>query len=214
MKKYKNIIWDWNGTLFDDIELCKNIINNVLKKRNMPILTTESYREIFTIPVEEYYKKAGFDFSKEPFEKVGKEWMEEYEQRKYEADLSHGAFETVVALHAQGISQSILSAYKQNTLNEITAKFGLTQYMSNIVGLDHIYATGKVDLGKELMLKLEGGKKDSLLIGDTLHDCEVAKEIGAESVLISSGHQSKERLQQCGVKVFDNFDVLKEYLLN
>ena len=213
MKKYKNIIWDWNGTLFDDIELCKNIINNVLIKRNMPTLTTESYREIFTIPVEDYYKKAGFDFSKEPFEKVGKEWMDEYEQRKYEANLTNGAFETVVSLHAQGISQSILSAYKQNTLNEITAKFGLTQYMSNIVGLDHIYATGKVDLGKELMQKLEGGKNDSLLIGDTLHDCEVANEIGADSVLISSGHQSKERLQQCGVKVFDNFDELRSYLL-
>jgi len=214
LKKYKNIIWDWNGTLFDDIELCKDIINNVLKKRKMSTLTTEVYRDIFTIPVEEYYKKAGFDFSKEPFEKVGKEWMDEYEQRKYEADLSNGAYETVVSIHAQGISQSILSAYKQNTLDEITAKFGLKQYMSNIIGLDHIYATGKVELGKKLMLKLEDGKNNSLLIGDTLHDCEVAKEIGADSILISSGHQSKKRLLQCGVRVFDNFSELKDYLLN
>ena len=214
MKKYKNIIWDWNGTLFDDIELCKDIINNVLKRRAMPTLTTEAYREIFTIPVEEYYKKAGFDFNKEPFEKVGREWMEEYERRKYEADLSNGAFETVVSIHTQGISQSILSAYKQNTLDEIAAKFGLTKYMSNIVGLDHIYATGKTELGKKLMLKLGNRESNSLMVGDTVHDYEVANEIGADCVLLSSGHQSREHLLQCGVKVFNNFNELKDYLLN
>lgn len=213
MKRYKNIIWDWNGTLFDDIELCKDIINNVLKKRKMPTLTYEVYREIFTIPVEEYYKKAGFDFSKEPFEKVGREWVDEYEQRKYEANLSNGAFETVVSIHAQGISQSILSAYKQNTLDEIAAKFGLTKYMSNIVGLDHIYATGKNELGKKLMLKLGNRESNSLMVGDTVHDYEVANEIGADCVLLSSGHQSREHLLQCGVKVFNNFYELKSYLL-
>ncbi len=210
--KYKHIIWDWNGTLFDDVHLCLEIINNVLRKRNMETLSLQKYKTIFTIPVENYYKKAGFNFEDESFEIVGKEWMDEYEKRKYEAALTKGALETVKKIYDYGISQSILSAYKQNTLEEIVAKFGLTKFMSNVVGLNHIYATGKLELGKSLIKKLNNGTNEILFIGDTLHDFEVAKELGAGSVLLSSGHQNKQTLLSCNVPVLDDFSELNLFL--
>ena len=69
MKNKKAIIWDWNGTLLDDVELCINSMNLLLKERNLQALTIDRYREIFTFPVKEYYQKAGFNFKTENFEK-------------------------------------------------------------------------------------------------------------------------------------------------
>ena len=68
----ETIIWDWNGTLLNDLRLCVKTINSLLEKRSLPVLTTSSYKEVFSFPVKDYYEKVGFDFSKEDFRNSGK----------------------------------------------------------------------------------------------------------------------------------------------
>ncbi len=58
------------------------------------------------------------------------------------------------------------------------------------------------------MQKLGNGKGETLLIGDTIHDFEVAREIGADCLLIANGHQSKGRLLTCGVPVLNSLTEL------
>ena len=210
-KTFKHIIWDWNGTLFNDIELCVNIINSVLTKRNLKALSIDEYRNIFTFPVQNYYSKAGLDFNKYSFEELGKEWMDDYQNRRLESRLFDNAEKLLSKISERGIEQSILSAYKQDTLLELINHFNLSHYFTHLTGLDHIYATSKVNLGKELMEKLSHERGEVLLIGDTIHDFEVAQEIGADCVLIAEGHQSKDRLADCGVNVYDN---LNELMIN
>ena len=53
-------VWDWNGTLLDDVQVCVDTMNAMLEKRGLPLLDTARYREIFTFPVQEYYRAAGF----------------------------------------------------------------------------------------------------------------------------------------------------------
>lgn len=204
MAKTKHIIWDWNGTLLDDVELCREIINGILKRRNLNELSLETYRNIFTFPVRDYYEKAGLDFTLYPFEELGKEWMNEYELRKTECGLHEGARDMLDLISKKGKGQSILSAYSQHTLEEIVRSFGLDKYFTHTVGLNHIYATSKVENGRELIRKLGNGRRETLFIGDTVHDFEVAEEIGAECILIAGGHQEKEKLKVCGVPVFNS----------
>lgn len=201
---YNHIIWDWNGTLLNDVGLCVDIINGVLSKRNLNPLTLDKYREIFTFPIKNYYSNAGFNFEQYTFEEVGLEWMSEYERRRAECILHSGVEEILLSIKEKNIGQSILSAYPHNTLIEIVNQFNLNDYFSYIIGHDNIYATSKVELGKDLMKKLSGGKSKVLLIGDTEHDFEVATEIGVDCVLIADGHQSKEKLLTCNVPVFDS----------
>lgn len=203
MNNYKHIIWDWNGTLLNDVGLCVDIINGVLAKRNLDALTFEKYRKIFTFPIKDYYIKAGFDFTQYTFEEVGLEWMREYERRRTECLLHSGVEETLLLLKQNNIGQSVLSAYPHSTLIEIISHFNLNGFFSYIIGLNNIYATSKIELGKDLMKKISNGKERTLLVGDTEHDHEVATEIGADCVLVANGHQSKEKLLTCNVPVFD-----------
>ena len=204
MARIRQIIWDWNGTLFNDVELCREIINGVLKRRSLGELSLTAYRNIFTFPVKDYYEKAGLDFEKYPFEILGREWMDEYEMRKGECGLHEGAANLLDKISGRGIGQSILSAYSQHTLEETVKQFGLDKYFSHLAGLDNIYATSKVENGKELMNKLGNGKGETLFIGDTVHDYDVACEIGADCILIAGGHQKKQRLVDCGVTVYNS----------
>jgi len=204
IKKYKHIIWDWNGTIFNDVELGIEIINKLLSERGLKTITIEEYRNYFTIPVKDYYTKLGFDFGKESFEIIGRLWIEEYEKRKYECSLYDGIIEVLEKINEIGIEQSILSAYSQHTLEEMVNYFNLRKYFKYIVGLDNIYAASKLHLGIDLMKKLGNGKGETLLIGDTLHDYEVASEIGADCILVANGHQSRNILLESGTKVINN----------
>jgi phosphoglycolate phosphatase len=211
-EKYKHIIWDWNGTLFDDVNFSVELINGLLAKYGLETISREHYSEIFQFPVKNYYAAAGFDFEKVSFEKVGKEWIAGYEKRKLEYGIYPGSAELLERISRLGIGQSILSAYSQHTLEEIVEHCGLTKYFAHLYGLNTIYAPSKVDLGKKLMNELGHKKGETLLIGDTEHDYDVATEIGADCILIANGHQSKSKLTKIGVPVYDELNkILQEF---
>jgi len=212
--KYKHIIWDWNGTILDDVDLCVDVGNNLFRKKNIPLISVDEYKSIFTIPVKDYYIAVGFDFSKESFEIVGKEWMDEYEERKYEASLHADLINAMEKIQEIGIRQSVLSAYKQDKLNEMVNKFDLAKYLDHIVGLDNIYAASKLHLGKKLMQILGNGHGETLMIGDTVHDFEVAEEIGADCILIAGGHQTRKILSETGGVVYNSLEDFYQNELN
>ncbi len=206
IKGYKHILWDWNGTLFNDVDLCHSLINELLIEHSLPAITLERYREIFTFPVKDYYEKAGLDLSNNSFEELGKQWMKQYELRKSDSSLFPFTLNVLEKIKECNIEQSILSAYSEESLNTIVEQYGVAHYFNYLAGLDNIYATSKVEIGKELMKKIGNGKGSVLMIGDTVHDFEVASEIGAECVLIANGHQCKERLVRYGVEVINSME--------
>lgn len=193
IKKYKHIIWDWNGTIFNDVELSVDLINSLLRQYQLKTVSLSEYRNIFTIPVREYYEKIGFDFSRDSFEVIGKLWMDEYERRKFECDLYEGIRDVFEKINSLNIRQSILSAYSQHTLDEMVRHYNLQKYFDNVAGLDNIYAASKLHLGVDLIKRVGCKPEEVLLIGDTLHDLEVATAIGANCALLTCGHQSKEK---------------------
>ncbi len=207
---YKHIMWDWNGTLLDDSHMAVMVINETLAKRNMPTISHDHYQKIFGFPVIDYYRRLGFDFVDESFEIVGTEFIDGYEEHKYEVDLHPGVRETLGALSAQGVGHSILSAYKQNTLDELVAHFDLTHQFLKIVGLDNHYAHSKVENAMQWMSELGMDNSDVLFVGDTEHDFEVAEAIGVDCILIPGGHQTRGALEKTGTRVIrDISDILE-----
>ncbi len=79
--RYDHVIWDWNGTLFDDVELVVDIMRGMLARRDLGEFDVERYRELFTFPVRDYYARVGFDFEREPFEELAVEFIDAYVSR-------------------------------------------------------------------------------------------------------------------------------------
>jgi len=201
LSKYKHIIWDWNGTLINDIWLVVEIMNKMLKKRNMPGIDSKKYREIFDFPVIDYYAKLGFDFSRESFEELTVEFINEYYTRFNECKLFDETEEVLKKIRDMGISQSILSASKEDVLIEKIKYYGIDKYFCRIMGLENHYAESKVERGKKWIAELNLNPQDVLLMGDTAHDYDVSKHMGCDCLLIANGHNSYGRLAKLGVDV-------------
>jgi len=201
---YKHIIWDWNGTLLNDRQFCIKIMNGVLSRRDMDEMTEEWFLDNFCFPVKDYYVKLGFDFDKEPFSISGTEFIHQYMKRIHEPDLHLYAQESLKYFQNNKLSQSLLSASSQTMLNEILQYHDIHDYFIKIVGQDDHYAHGKESSGKAWMDELDCGPHEVLLIGDTIHDKEVADAIGADCVLVCHGHVSRWREEETGASVFEN----------
>ena len=198
---YKHIIWDWNGTLINDVWLVVEIMNKMLKKRHLPRIDSKTYREIFDFPVTKYYSKLGYDFSDESFEELTVEFIGEYYARFNKCKLFDEVEEVLKKIRDRGISQSILSASKEDVLIEKIKHYGIDKYFCRIIGLENHYAESKVEKGKKWIAKLNLNPQDVLLIGDTIHDYDVSKCMGCDCLLVANGHHSYERLAKLGVDV-------------
>ena len=202
--RYKHIIWDWNGTLLDDRWLCVEGINQALVKRNLPPISEDRYRKIFTFPVKEYYKKLGFDFENEPFEVAGDEFVDYYGNNFHKAKLQKGSRTLLSKIQSNSISQSILSAAMESYLKSWIYAHKLEIYFSEIVGIDNQYAGGKIQEGIKLINKLPFKSEDIAMIGDTNHDSDVAEELNINCILIDHGHVDSKRLKKTGRTVVSN----------
>lgn len=199
LKKYTHIIWDWNGTLLDDAWLCVDVMNGMLKERGLALKTVAEYQELFDFPVKDYYVKLGFDFDKEPFDEVGLEFIIRYNRRQGETRLHPEVHAVLAQMATLGFTQHILSAREHNELIAETRSLGVFGYFNRIRGLDDHYAHGKTDVGLRLVEEIGAAKTKILFIGDTLHDAEVAAELGIDCILIPNGHHSEQRLTQVNV---------------
>jgi len=88
----------------------------MLKKRNKELMTLEKYRKIFTFPVKEYYEKAGFDFSKEDFEKPAIEFIDIYTEKLVGAPLFENTEVVLDFFKQKDFFQYIISAMEQKSL--------------------------------------------------------------------------------------------------
>ena len=213
MKRYSHIIWDWNGTLWDDAWLCVEINNNMLDRRNRPEIDLGIYQDNLCFPVSDYYETIGFNYAEDPYEFLAEEFIAEYTERRFECDLQDGARELIEKLNQSGIPQAVLSAYQHDTLLEAVSYFELTDCFADVIGLNDIYAVGKVENGKKYIAGLDLNPTDVLFIGDTVHDFEVAQAMGVQCALVASGHNSRPRLEACGVPVFESLQEIRNYIL-
>lgn len=211
--RYRHIIWDWNGTLWDDTWLCVEINNHMLKRRGLPEIDISIYRDKLCFPVDRYYCQIGFDYDRDPYRALAEEFIEEYERRRFECMLQPGARELIESLHDCNIPQAVLSAYQHDTLLQAVSYFELTALFEDIIGLNDIYASGKVENGIKYISGLGMDPVDILFVGDTVHDFEVARAMGVECVLLSNGHNSRARLESCGSRVFDTLGEVKRVVV-
>ena len=114
--KQKTIIWDWNGTLLNDIDICIHAMNNMLEKRNLDKLSTERYKDIFTFPVKDYYAMAGIDFNIHSFDEMADEFISQYYRDLPKATLFKDVHEVLKIINGKGIQQVIISAMEHNAL--------------------------------------------------------------------------------------------------
>lgn len=199
---YRQLVWDWNGTLLDDVQASVNAINRLLKARRLPLTDAAHYRASFGFPVRDYYLALGFQLDHEDWDLLARTYHD-YFLADPSIRVRPAARRILQHCQAAGFGLSLLSAAEQSILDRMLSAAELTPFFAFVHGVDNLYGHSKAAMGKRLLQRLACPPAQILFVGDTLHDHEVATALGCGCVLIAEGHQTRARLQTAGCPVLN-----------
>lgn len=213
MKDYKCIIWDWNGTLLDDVPLNIEIVNTLLRERGKrPVDSVDYYKKEFCFPVIDFYRKVGFDLENEDFTLIARRYARLFDEGYPSAEIFKEAEEILRLIKRSGKEQLIISATEQGYLLKQVEYFELSHYFTDILGVSDVLGSSKTERAKKWIAERDVEPEKVLLIGDTQHDYATARAIGCDCVLVARGHNSKERLEETGCRVYDDLEFVKDLI--
>ena len=209
--KYTYCIWDFNGTILDDVALGMNSVNTLLCERGLPTIPSkDEYRKKFDFPIIDYYRELGFDFDKDPYEELANLWVEIYMRDLADAKLFDDLLPMLDFFDKAGVRQVILSASERSMLLKQLEGLGIADRFEEIMGIDNIYGDSKLALAEDW--RRRHPEERAIFIGDTTHDCKTAEILDAECFIVCAGHQCGERFEGISDKVYPSLSGLKEYL--
>ncbi len=179
----------------------------MLRKKRLDELTVEKYKAVFGFPVKEYYEGIGYDFNRDDWEAISLDFVDTYAELSKDVVLTSGVKSVLARLKEFGVRQYVLSALQEDLLEEMLERFGIRDYFEGVCGSDNIYADGKVAHGERMLQVYPIDPRETLMVGDTLHDAEVAEALGFDIRLYAGGHNSAERLREKGI-VLERMEML------
>lgn len=200
-----SVIWDFNGTILDDVALAAASISKVLRGRNLPDLDVSTHRRVFGFPISEYYERIGFDLSVDVLAGVSDEFHEVYLAGVGACSLNDGVLELLEFFQRSNVAQFILSAAEQTMLESWVRIHQLEPFFKAVYGLPDRLGKTKTDRGIDLLSHHAIDSSQTLFIGDTDHDAEVAEALGSQSVVVLQGHQDRARFEGHTCDVFGDF---------
>ncbi|GIJ21639.1 HAD family hydrolase [Micromonospora lutea] len=197
-----HLVWDWNGTLLNDLSLVVACTNAVFASEGGPSVSPDEHRVRFRRPIADYYAEVlGRTVDDDAFGRLDKIFHEAYRVGLTTCELAHDAVDAIAAWSG---SQSLLSMWFHDELVPTVDTYGLSGRFARIDGLRaQVGGDRKAEsLARHLdALGVDG--RSVVLIGDSLDDADAALAVGAHAVLYTGGFTDRYRLLASGHPVAD-----------
>lgn len=189
------IIWDWNGTLLDDNHASLSALNAILSRRGLKTVSLDYYRKNFAFPVRYFYESLGVEIEREDWDALAQEYHDAYHE--CELRLAADAKDALELVKDNGVAQAVVSAMREDYLLSDMDRFGIRSYFEAVLGTNNLDGFSKLSRIRDYVA-LAGESEEYVVIGDSLHDREVADAIGAGCVFYGGGSHDPSRLSHLG----------------
>lgn len=185
----RNIIFDWSGTLVNDLPAVLEATNHVFRQAGVPEISLETFRAEFELPFKRFYDRHVPDLAIEQLEKWFHTRFNEVQSSVEELPHSRTFLEYC---RTEKIRTFVLSTIHPEHFKEQTRKNGFDQY------LEHPYLGiwDKRTRIKEIIAEHALAPKETLFIGDMQHDVDTAKHGGVWSCAVLTGFNRLGQLRE------------------
>lgn len=209
----RHVVWDWNGTLFDDLHLVVESVSAGVAPLGLGPITAEVYRTHYTRPVKVFYERlVGRPISELEWLELDRRFHDAYRDLLPTAGLSSDALDALEAVTSVPADQSLLSMFPHHELVPLVDRLGVGGFFSRIDGLRGEAGAPKAGFLEAHLRELMKHEDPStvLLVGDATDDAVAAVHVGAAVVLVDNGSHHRSELESMGVPVArDLMDALR-----
>jgi phosphoglycolate phosphatase-like HAD superfamily hydrolase len=200
-----HIVWDWNGTLFDDRDAILEATNDVFRSYGLPPMELDHYRSVYSRPIWASYERIlGRALEEGEWERLDAAFHDSYHRLMVRCRLAADARAAIDVLAGEGHTQSVLSMWRHDRLSVAVRELGLGLVFRRVDGLRPEEAGGeKAEFLVRHLAALDLKAADVVMIGDSVDDAAAARHVGARAVLYTGGLQSRADLDRFGVPVVE-----------
>lgn len=213
----KNLfIFDWDGTLADSIELISSCIMDSFIELKFPELSSERAKSIIGLALTDAVKVLLPEHSDHDRDLLLKTYKKIFLQRSNEGiQLFQGVDALLMFLQSRGSKVAVATGKSRAGLERDLSHANVRHLLNTTRTIDECNPKPDPQMIEHIMLELNASREETVMIGDTSFDLEMARNAGVESIAITNGAHSFERLQTCKpLKYFPDFPSFSQYLMN
>lgn len=204
----RHIVWDWNGTLFDDNHAVVSAVNTVCTEFGRDPIDLPEWRAVFTRPLQDCYERLlRRSLDDVDWARIDTLYHDAYRDLLDTCGLASGVPDMLHQWTEQGRSQSLLSMWFHSELVPLVTQLGLHDVFDRVDGVREDVGGGTKDTHLEQHLEVLGrAPEEVVLVGDVLDDAYAAERVGTNCVLLTTGVMSREKLETAGYPVVDSIE--------
>lgn len=210
-----HVVWDWNGTLLDDLSIVVEAVNRSISLFGEGPITEEDYRDHYTRPVKHFYDSLlGRTVTNEEWLRLNSTFHDVYFGLATGVGLAPGAVRAIDLLERAGWSQSLLSMSPQPWLDQIVRRLGLAERFAVVDGLSGSTGGRKAEHLEGHLEVLAISGSEVVVVGDTPDDVAAARHVGARAILFHGGSHHLDLLESQGVPIAETLVHAAELVLS
>ncbi len=197
-----HIVWDWNGTLLDDLHIVIEAVNRSVGLLGIDPIDEDAYRDHFTRPVRSFYDSLlGRMITDPEWDRLNQGFHDHYYTLVPAAQLAPDAIEALRAVEDSGWGQSLLSMSPQPYLEWVVAAVGIEEHFELIDGLSGVTGGTKAEHMEAHLATLGLDPSRTVVIGDTPDDAAAARHVGSAVILYDGGSHHLPALEDVGAPI-------------
>lgn len=196
-RKFDLIAFDWDGTLFDSTAAISRSIQLAVADVGGTVPSDEQAAYVIGMALQPALAYAAPDVPREKYNDLANRYRYHYLQQHAQITLFRGVVDMLLGLRERGHWLAVATGKSRRGLNEALQHADLRGMFDSSRTADETAGKPHPLMLQELMAELDVPPERLLMIGDTTHDLEMARNAGCASVAVAYGAHAVSALQNC-----------------
>ena len=189
---YENWIFDWSGTLVDDLTMVLDATNHVMRQYGKREIDLDEFKAHFRLPYAGYYEEILPGIPLEELEGHFRKGFEDSKASGVTSPLLPHAVDLLNSLHKRNRRMFVLTSMDAPAFDFHVEELGVKHFFE----ATYAGALDKRTLIKEMIAGHGMDVGTTVFLGDMCHDVETARHGGIASIALLTGYQNAEQLAQ------------------
>ncbi|NRB41604.1 MAG: HAD-IA family hydrolase [Pseudomonadales bacterium] len=208
------VVFDWDGTIIDSAAKIIASMQQAARSCQVDVLVDDEIKNIIGLGLPEALLQLYPDLEFIKRKQIQAAYSEAFiEADKIPCDFFHGVEDLLHDLQGRGHKIAVATGKSRKGLNRVLQRLDWQQRFDATRCADETASKPDPLMLHQLMQQMDYAAVDTLMVGDTEYDLEMASNAGVASVGVSYGAHAVERLQKHGpIAIIDSLSLLTQSL--
>jgi phosphoglycolate phosphatase len=212
-RKFDLIAFDWDGTLIDSTSLISTSLQEAARDLGINVPTREEASHVIGLGLMQAFAWLWPDLEEARYQALLERYRFHFLGRDKDILLFPGVTDMLAGLRAQGYVLTVATGKARQGLTRALEQAALTQFFDATRCADETASKPHPLMLLELIEEFAVAPERVLMVGDTTHDLQMAKNAGTAAVAVSCGAHPLDELQrEPHLAILDDVTALPEWL--